>query len=147
MRILMRNTDDKTWQEVLVHIGVLCELFVGIICACAPATAYAFRNPNSIWYMAYHKLLPNQCDTASGEAVSSSGPPSRSISEILKSTDRKYAHYFGLMSSHRRSTSTTNLYVPLKAMLPAHTAPEKEKGNELRLSEIPTPVFQQFPRG
>lgn len=170
---MMCKTDDKTWQEVLVHIGVyveiirlklsmalitslyrLCELFVGIICACAPATAYSFRNPNSIWYRAYHDLrtLGTNGDDTTPEVERSQGPSSaaahsRSESEMLKSTDRKYARYFELTTSYRRSSNTTHLYAPLEAMLPAHLAPEKENGKGVAISSPSQHAPIQFPGG
>lgn len=92
---------DQTWRGVVVTISTVCELFIGIICACAPSAVHGFRNSSSIW----RKLFPSHSLTISDSAELKIGHQrydhsdknkSSLLPDELRSTDKKYARYFEL---------------------------------------------------
>lgn len=79
----------------------LCEMFVGVICACMPSAAYAARQKNSMYQKIVTTMTNLKTSWTASKNTYDSHPHSpvtetRPAPDVLKSTDRKYAHYFSL---------------------------------------------------
>ncbi|KAF4636515.1 hypothetical protein G7Y89_g1582 [Cudoniella acicularis] len=105
------HTADVTYAIIPVNIATLCEMFVGIICACMPAAAFAARQENSTYQKLIRSTLYSFTSIKStiwgsrskSKFSNSSGSDTRirrtenyPEPDLLKSTDRKYLHYFNL---------------------------------------------------
>lgn len=79
----------------------LCEMFVGVICACMPAAAYAARQSNSPYRYIYNTVISFGSAKFASKSMERSTTTSHTAEGYsqpgaLKSTDRKYAQYFNL---------------------------------------------------
>ncbi|KUJ11527.1 uncharacterized protein LY89DRAFT_758222 [Mollisia scopiformis] len=116
-RRILDHTVDTTWALMPVNIATLCEMFAGIICACMPSAAAASRHSGSIYLKVLNSLSTNFISLKStliaSKKASKSGssglnqdqisashpqPEVLNAEDLLRSTDRKYAQYFNLVS-------------------------------------------------
>ncbi|KAF2868476.1 hypothetical protein BDV95DRAFT_129638 [Massariosphaeria phaeospora] len=100
-RIVQTNGQNHTWQSVWPTILVLVEVFIGIVCACAPAAVHASNHPNSVFrklpehYRAFGSR-PSTKESNPANPLVHDEPSSLVAVEGLRSTDQKYAPYFEL---------------------------------------------------
>jgi len=80
--------------------GRLCEMFVGVICACIPSAAYAARQEHSVYRRTLRTVTSLQLSWAASRNGSTSCSQevteSHPAPDALQSTDRKYARYFSV---------------------------------------------------
>lgn len=98
-RVQLDHTLDSTWILVAVNLCTLSEMFVGVICACIPAAAYAARQEHSPYrklFNSLNSLTLSRGSIASTNEKSNTTQVTEANLDVLKSTDRKYAQYFNL---------------------------------------------------
>ncbi|CAG8956288.1 hypothetical protein HYFRA_00003668 [Hymenoscyphus fraxineus] len=103
-RVLLERDADVTWALIPVDICSLCEMFVGIICACIPAAVYAARQHNSTYHHIIGKarsmkitLFKPKNRLASQSSINHPSLPKECFPKnVLRSTDQKYAQYLNM---------------------------------------------------
>lgn len=153
-RVHLDNTADVTWALIPVNICTLTEMFVGVICACMPAAAYAARQSNSPHSKVLRSLSSrfNSIKSSyfgSKYASSRGSNPQNSRSEktenypepdMLKSTDRKYAQYFSLndasMTDSRLSEKTNMTATIDMPTFPSATASRTSSNDKISMSSM-----------
>jgi hypothetical protein len=102
-RDVQMHSPDKHWTGVPVSIAGQCEIYVGIVCASMPAMAKGFRNEHSIYQILIRRIRtlrgPVQSEESANTGKTLQKKGTHSLSNVLKSTDRKYASYFALIGS------------------------------------------------
>lgn len=101
-RIQLDHSADTTFSLIPVNISTMCEMFVGVICACMPAAAYAARQKNSMYQKVVTKVSSLKSSWKDSRNTSCSDDHRQPMTaeqrgpDVLKSTDRKYAQYFSV---------------------------------------------------
>ncbi|KAF2121687.1 hypothetical protein BDV96DRAFT_627957 [Lophiotrema nucula] len=99
-RVMLDNSKDTTYALIPVNISTLCEMFVGVICACMPSAAYAARQKNSMYQKVVATVSTFKTSWLTSENTDSQPQTEKNethpTQDVLKSTDRKYAQYFSL---------------------------------------------------
>jgi hypothetical protein len=102
-RDVQMHSPDKHWTGVPVNIAGQCEIHVGIVCASMPAMAKGFRNDKSLYKVLTRRILGFRSSVESKDNVELEKPfnkrEARSVTNVMKSTDRKYASYFALVGT------------------------------------------------
>lgn len=107
-RIRLHQTKDATWTGIDVNICTICEISIGIVCACIPSVAYVARQSNSLYRKLFTRIKSTISTSKASQSSSSASHPTAALEakvDVLKSTDRKYARYFSL--GDLESTMTT----------------------------------------
>ncbi|KAF2873876.1 hypothetical protein BDV95DRAFT_605345 [Massariosphaeria phaeospora] len=95
------NRIAGAWRGLPAFICAVCEMCVGVICACLPAASCAAKDPNSIYNILSRKSRNLVSVDATPKGSQNTGDSSLGFTRsetggVRRSTDRKYAQYFEL---------------------------------------------------
>ncbi|KAJ4993292.1 hypothetical protein SVAN01_01267 [Stagonosporopsis vannaccii] len=120
-RCRLQNSRDPLWDGVLGSIFSLCEVLLGITCACLPAAVYGFRQKGTVYHRALHPSLYLSSKLASTTILTSSTPQRSGTADAELSISR---------SRIRRTT-----YVEISTSEPEHGLDAKDS---------PSPINQKY---
>ncbi|PQE12573.1 hypothetical protein CJF30_00002441 [Rutstroemia sp. NJR-2017a BBW] len=114
--------------------AMLSEMLVGVICACMPAATHTARQGNkllrliSISFESIRSTSHRSKNNSRSSKIHVSSAHESGSEFALKSTDRKYAHYFNLDTLASNGTTIQNTGTSTATVISSHNYGEEIPG-------------------